>query len=90
MSAEVAPAAPASAAAKTGGLTVDSRPAGASVAIDGRPSGVTPLTLDGVAPGEHTVSITLAGYRTFTTTVRVVAGERARAAASLVGAQEHE
>ena len=62
---------------------VESRPPGASVTINGRPSGTTPLTLDKLEPGEFRVDLALQGYQPFSTTVRVVAGERARAAASL-------
>jgi PEGA domain/Protein kinase domain len=81
------PAAPAAAA--TGSLVVDSRPPGADVTIDGRPGGLTPVVLDAISPGEHVVTIILKGYRPFSTTVRVVAGARARAAASL-SVQEQE
>ncbi len=77
------------AAAATGTLAVESRPSGAVVTINGRPSGTTPLSLDALAPGEYRVSMALQGYRPFSTTVRVVAGERTRAAASL-SAQEQE
>jgi hypothetical protein len=44
---------------------------------------VTPLTLEALAPGDYRVNLSLAGYQSFATTVRVVAGERTRAAASL-------
>lgn len=86
-----APARPRNAAAAVGTLLVESRPPGAAVTIDGRPSGTTPLTLGSVTPGVHTVLIELVGYRPVTTTVEVKAGARARVAASLVGGgQEHE
>lgn len=70
-------------AAQAGSLLVESRPAGAAVRIDGKAVGTTPLTLASLPPGNYSVQWQLAGYRTLTTTVRVVAGERARAAASL-------
>ena len=76
-------------AATTGGMIVDSRPGGARVTINGRASGTTPLTIDDLAPGEYRVVMTLPGFRNFATTVRVVAGERVRAAYSLT-AQEQE
>ena len=79
----------AAATTSTGALAVDSRPSGATVTINGRPSGTTPLSLDAVAPGEYRVGLALAGYQPFSTTVRVVAGERVRAAASL-SVQERE
>ena len=64
-------------------MIVESRPAGAAVMIDGKPRGVTPATIAGLAPGDYRVNLSLAGYQPFATTVRVVAGERTRAAASL-------
>ena len=75
--------------ATTGGLSVESRPAGAAVTINGKPSGVTPLTVNDLPPGEYRILMTMPGYRDFVATVRVVAGERARAAASLT-VQEQE
>lgn len=71
------------AAASTGTLNVESRPPGAAVTINGKPSGITPMTIDALAPGDYRVTLSLAGYQPFATTVRVVAGERTRAAASL-------
>jgi hypothetical protein len=59
------------------------------VTIDGKPSGTTPLTVEDLAPGDYRITITLPGYRNFAATVRVVAGERVRAAYSLT-AQEQE
>ena len=83
------PAPPATAATTTGGLSIDSRPAGAAVTINGKPSGVTPVTINDLPPGEYRILMALPGYHDFATSVRVVAGERARAAASLT-AQEKE
>lgn len=82
--------APGSPSAATGLLLIESRPSGASVTIDGRASGTTPLTLTTVAPGTHTVLIERVGYRPWTTTIAVKAGARARVAASLVGGQGQE
>jgi hypothetical protein len=73
----------------TGTLVVESRPTGASVTIDGRPRGNTPIAITDLAPGDHRVVMSMKGFVNFTTTVRVVAGERVRAAASLT-AQEQE
>jgi len=67
----------------TGVLIVESRPPGAAVTINGRPSGTTPATIAALAPGDYRVSLSLPGYQSFVTTVRVVAGGRTRAAASL-------
>lgn len=67
----------------TGSLLIESRPAGAAVSVDGKPRGVTPMTIEALPPGDYRISLSLAGYQSFATTVRVVAGERTRAAASL-------
>ena len=75
-------------AASTGTLVVESRPAGASVTINGKPSGTTPLTINDVAPGEYRIVMSMPGYRDFTATVQVAAGERARAAASLTAVEQ--
>lgn len=41
----------------TGGLEITSEPRGQFVMVDGQPSGVTPLTVTGLAPGAHEVAI---------------------------------
>lgn len=44
-----------------GRLRIESEPAGAIVAIDGRPRGVTPLTADDLTAGRHAVDLTHQG-----------------------------
>jgi len=44
--------------AATGQLQVRSEPAGAQVAVDGAPRGVSPLTIADLTPGEHSVALT--------------------------------
>ena len=61
-----------------GSLTVDSRPRGARVTVDGRVFGRTPLRVPEVSPGDHRVLIELAGHRRVVSTVRVIAGEPAQ------------
>ena len=80
--------APADPAARTGTLVIESRPTGAAIVLNGRRIGTTPMTVDDLEPGPYTVQLQLPTYRPVTTTVRVVAGARARAAASLERAQE--
>jgi hypothetical protein len=75
--------------ATTGVLAVESQPPGALVLVNGQPSGTTPLTMNDMTPGEYRVTMRLKGFRDFATTVQVVAGERARAAARLTE-QEQE
>jgi hypothetical protein len=64
-------------------VQVLSRPEGAEVFIDGEMVGRTPLVVPSVRPGVHDVRLELAGRRPWTTSVRVVPGDRARVAASL-------
>jgi len=57
-SAGVERVAPAGAEAKpAGGLRINSTPAGAQVRVDGKPRGVTPLTLSDLAVGRHTIEL---------------------------------
>jgi hypothetical protein len=72
----------------TGSLNVDSRPTGSSVIINGQAAGTTPLTMASVAPGTITVRIERPGYRPWTQTIELKAGERRRVAASLEIEQE--
>ncbi|MEM1413972.1 MAG: serine/threonine-protein kinase [Myxococcota bacterium] len=60
----------------TGALFVDSLPAGAAVRVDGEPRGVTPLRLEGLAPGARRIEVTLAGHRAERVTLEVRAGEQ--------------
>lgn len=69
--------------APTGSITVDSRPKGARVTIDGRSIGTTPLSAPGFKPGTHTVRVELAGHKPVVTTVVVKAGETAKVAVTL-------
>ena len=77
------PAKPAPANTFTGSLYVDSRPRGATVFLDGRNVGQTPLSLPEVAIGAHVVRLEMSGKRTWTASTRVVAGETARVTGSL-------
>jgi hypothetical protein len=67
----------------SGSLSVDSLPAGAKVFLDGKPAGTTPLLLAQVSAGEHVVRIEQDGYRRWSSSVRIVSGERNRVTASL-------
>jgi hypothetical protein len=67
----------------TAALVVESRPPGAVVFLNGERVGTTPLTLDTVATGSQVLRLEMAGYRRWTSSVRVVAGERNRITASL-------
>jgi len=62
---------------------VESRPAGAKVFIDGKLSGTTPLVLPQIGAGEHAVRLEHDGYQRWSSSVRVMSGERNRVTASL-------
>ena len=73
-------AAPASAspvAAPTGRLELETQPAGARVLIDGKPAGETPVALDRIPAGRHTVTL-IAPAGTVKRTVRIEPGRTAR------------
>ncbi|HXK08315.1 MAG TPA: TonB family protein [Vicinamibacteria bacterium] len=63
------------AAPASGAADIVSTPAGASVSIDGRPAGATPLSGLTLRPGKRRIEIALAGHETWTGTLDVVAGE---------------
>jgi hypothetical protein len=86
---KLTPNAPPAPEATTGGLTIESRPSGATVFLDGREIGATPLSLPDLAPGTRRIRLELAGFSPWVTTARVQAGTRTRVAASLErGTQE--
>jgi len=82
----VAPAAAAvnrPAAPSTAPLTVESRPPGATVFLDGQQVGTTPLVLPDVAAGEHALHLDHDGYRRWASTIRIVTTDKNRVTASL-------
>ena len=84
--AEAAPVEKASApavAAALGTLVIESRPQGATVLVDGRQVGTTPMTLGDIRAGSHAVRIERDGYQIWTAPVKVTAGEQNRVTASL-------
>jgi hypothetical protein len=80
--AQLSPVAP-PVVATTGALVVESRPIGATVLVDGRAVGVTPLTLPVVEPGTRRITLQLDGFNPWVTTAQIQAGARTRVAASL-------
>jgi serine/threonine-protein kinase len=61
-----------------GGADVVSTPPGASVSVDGRPVGTTPLTGLKLRPGKRRLEVALEGHETWAETVDVAAGESGR------------
>ena len=62
-----------------GQLAVDSTPQGALVQVDGRgdPTWVTPLSLTNLQPGQHSITVSKAGYASDSRTLSVTPGNRA-------------
>jgi hypothetical protein len=69
----------------TGMLVVHSQPAGAKVSVDGVPRGVAPLTLEGLSPGDHEVTLQ-SDAGTSRHTVKVLAGTTASLVAPVIPA----
>jgi hypothetical protein len=67
----------------TGSLGIASLPPGATVYIDGKEVGTTPLRVPAIDAGSHVVRLERDGYGRWTSAVRIVAGEQMRVTASL-------
>ena len=61
----------------TASVGVASDPQGAQVYIDNLYKGITPVTVENLAPGEHTLKLTLTGYEDYTTSGTLSPGETA-------------
>jgi hypothetical protein len=78
-----APATPGTVGRYTGALLVESRPTAANVYVDGKLAGMTPVSLESLDAGEHVVHIEMDGYRRWSRSIRIIAGERNKVTASL-------
>jgi PKD repeat protein len=67
----------------TGSLAVITDPPGADVFIDGNFNGVSPVTIQGLSAGMHTVLLTLEDYSDNSTTITVTAGQTRKYTAEL-------
>lgn len=73
----------------TGNVRVTSVPSGASVALDGTPvTGKTPVVLNAIPTGDHSVKLSLAGYQDYSETVTVAEGETSEVIADLARASQ--
>ncbi len=77
--------APAPVAIIPGSVQIDSNPPGAQIQLDGGsdPSWVTPFSLSGLSPGQHSISVSKSGYTGEARTVSVASGSRAAVALHL-------
>jgi hypothetical protein len=64
---------PTSKSAKTGTISISSSPRAATVTVDGAFMGNTPSSLK-LSPGEHSIALSLGGYKDWVTSVTVEAG----------------
>jgi TonB family protein len=69
--------------ARPGTADIVSTPPGASVSVDGRPAGETPLSGLKLKAGRHRVALALEGHEPWSGVVDVGAGEKGRVAARL-------
>jgi eukaryotic-like serine/threonine-protein kinase len=67
----------------TGTLRIDSEPSRASVKVDGRDVGTTPVVALAVTPGGHEVRVESAGFRTWVRRVNASLGETLQVTAQL-------
>lgn len=67
----------------TGTIFVDSRPRGATVIVDGKAMGTTPVLIPDIPAGAHVVRLQLADHQDWTLTTQVVAGRESRVRGSL-------
>jgi hypothetical protein len=68
----------------TGGISVISAPSGAEVYLNNAFKGLTPITLDSLAPGSYTVLVKLSGYQDWQATQQVTAGQTSQISATLI------
>jgi hypothetical protein len=62
---------------------IESTPPGARIRIDGRDLAPTPLTVRQLRPGTHKLELRLPGYKTWSQTLTVAAGDARRITATL-------
>jgi PEGA domain len=66
-----------------GVLSVTSDPAGAEIFIDNKSTGISPLTVNDIAQGNHRITLRLDGYEEYTTSFFVIAGTNSSVSATL-------
>ena len=71
-----------------GSISINSRPEGAVVFLNGRRVGTTPLHMPELPVGSRAVRLTMSGYNTWSQAVQVVADRRTTVSATLIEAPE--
>jgi hypothetical protein len=69
---------------QTGGLLINTSPAGARVIIDGVDTGISPLSITSLTTGNHTLNVTSAGYTSQVQQVHVIANTTSKVDLDLV------
>ncbi|WP_340818092.1 PEGA domain-containing protein [Methanolobus sp. WCC4] len=69
---------------KTGSVSISTTPSGTKVYIDDKYAGSSPLTVNGLLPGSHSISITMNDYRDVSDTFYINAGASTTYKKSLV------
>lgn len=75
---------PASVAFAKGALSVTSDPAGATISVDNRSLGQSPLTAGDITAGNHRVTITFEGFQDYSTSILVTPGNTSTVSATLL------
>jgi PEGA domain-containing protein len=71
-----------------GSMSINSRPEGAVVFLNGRRVGTTPLLMPELPVGSRAVRLTMSGYNTWSQAVQVVADRRTTVSATLIEAPD--
>ncbi len=69
---------------KTGSISVDSSPPGASIYLDGNYQGTTPMKIKSVIADSHNITLRLVGYQDVSQTIHVFTGVIANVSLSLI------
>jgi hypothetical protein len=72
----------------TGDLSITSQPTGASINIDGWDKGNTPQTLSNIKVGTHTLTLKLAGYTDWSSSIEVIGGQTNPVSVTLIQNQQ--
>ncbi len=62
-------------ASTTGSISVSSSPSGASIFLDENYNGTTPMTIESIEAGSHTITLKYSGYQNWSQNIHVVAGQ---------------